>query len=96
MMSAMSLTSMIANSSPMQGLPRHRVGWTLGVVPYSKTFRADFFSVDAVLKKPDVGVKDIFTPIKHLGSRLAAERRAGHEAIDRQMRHDHSPLDAAS
>ena len=96
MISAMSISSVITRRSPVQGLARHRVGWSLGVVPNSKTFQADFFSVDVVFQEFDVGMKNIFTPINHPGSRLAAECRAGHEAIDRQVSHDHSPSAAAS
>ena len=91
MISAISLYSLIANSSPMQGLPWHRVGWKLRVIPNSETAGAEFLPVVRRLKKPNLWVENLSTLIKHLGSRQSAKCGIAHNTLDRQMPHDYSP-----
>jgi hypothetical protein len=63
--SAISVSSFIASSSPVQRDALHRVGWRLRVIPNRKTLGADFVSVASLFQKLDIGVKNLFSLSEH-------------------------------
>jgi hypothetical protein len=63
--SAISVSSFIASSSPVQRDALHRVGWRLRVIPNRKTLGADFVSVASLFQKLNIGVKNLFSLSEH-------------------------------
>jgi hypothetical protein len=63
--SAISVSSFIASSSPVQRDALHRVGWRLRVIPNRKTLGADFCSVASLFQKLNIGVKNLFSLSEH-------------------------------